>query len=120
MLKLILKNKSRNQLLLSLVIVGGIILIAHAMGIILCPLRRFFEIPCPGCGGTRAFFSILRGDWSNAIALNPLAVCLFVVAPLWILFFREKILSKRQLIFLIILACILVLANWIYILKYSF
>jgi hypothetical protein len=42
---------------------------AHAV----CLLRRFFHLPCPGCGMTRAFAALAKGDWSTAIALHPLA-----------------------------------------------
>jgi uncharacterized protein DUF2752 len=39
----------------------------------ICLLRRVFHLPCPGCGMTRAFASLAKGDWSTAVALHPLA-----------------------------------------------
>jgi len=42
---------------------------AHAV----CLLRRVFHLPCPGCGMTRAFAALAKGDWSTAVALHPLA-----------------------------------------------
>lgn len=39
----------------------------------ICLLRRFFHLPCPGCGMTRAFAALAKGDWSAAVALHPLA-----------------------------------------------
>jgi len=38
-----------------------------------CLLRRLFHLPCPGCGMTRAFAALAKGDWSTAVALHPLA-----------------------------------------------
>ncbi|HEX5761308.1 MAG TPA: DUF2752 domain-containing protein [Thermoanaerobaculia bacterium] len=37
----------------------------------LCLLRRVFDLPCPGCGMTRALASLVRGEWSAAMALHP-------------------------------------------------
>jgi len=42
---------------------------AHAI----CLLRRVFHLPCPGCGMTRAFAALAKGDWPAAVALHPLA-----------------------------------------------
>lgn len=39
----------------------------------ICLLRRLFHLPCPGCGMTRAFAALAKGDWSAAVALHPLA-----------------------------------------------
>jgi hypothetical protein len=39
----------------------------------LCPLHAATGWPCPGCGTTRAIEALLAGDWSAALALNPLA-----------------------------------------------
>ncbi|MFY9824848.1 MAG: DUF2752 domain-containing protein [Thermoanaerobaculia bacterium] len=39
----------------------------------ICLLRRFFHLPCPGCGMTRAFAALAKGDWSATVALHPLA-----------------------------------------------
>ncbi|MBB5632883.1 hypothetical protein BKA04_001106 [Cryobacterium mesophilum] len=39
-----------------------------------CPLLHYFGIQCPGCGGTRAMYSLLHGDIATSIAMNPLVV----------------------------------------------
>jgi hypothetical protein len=39
----------------------------------ICLLRRLFHLPCPGCGMTRAFAALAKGDGSAALALHPLA-----------------------------------------------
>ncbi|MBO5409572.1 MAG: DUF2752 domain-containing protein [Clostridia bacterium] len=35
-----------------------------------CVFLEFFKIPCPGCGMTRAFLCLLKGDFSGAAAYN--------------------------------------------------
>lgn len=38
-----------------------------------CFSRRVLGLPCPGCGLTRAFAHLAKGEWSAALALHPLA-----------------------------------------------
>jgi hypothetical protein len=38
-----------------------------------CLSRRLLHIPCPGCGMTRAFAHLAKGEWGGALALHPLA-----------------------------------------------
>ena len=54
--------------------------LAHAFGIVLCPLHRFCGVPCPTCGTTRAAFALARGDFAAAFALNPLTMSLLCFA----------------------------------------
>src|SRR5512134_3286274 len=39
----------------------------------ICLSRRLLHLPCPGCGMTRAFAHLAKGEWSAALALHPLA-----------------------------------------------
>jgi len=39
----------------------------------ICLSRRIFHLPCPGCGMTRAFAHLAKGEWSTAVADHPLA-----------------------------------------------
>jgi hypothetical protein len=38
-----------------------------------CLLRRTFDLPCPGCGLTRAFGHLAHFEWREAVRLHPLA-----------------------------------------------
>jgi len=40
-------------------------------GPVLCPIRRCTGGYCPGCGGSRAFTSMLRGDLATSWSFNP-------------------------------------------------
>ena len=55
-----------------------------------CISRRFFHLPCPGCGMTRAIAAIARGDWRAALALQPLAPLLLAQgAAFWLAVLRR-------------------------------
>lgn len=50
-----------------------------------CALRRVTEIPCPGCGMTRALAALARGEVAAAMRLHPLSVPLLLeAAGLWL------------------------------------
>jgi hypothetical protein len=49
--------------------------IAHgAMPFPRCTLKWLTDVPCPGCGGTRSLAMLAHGEWSTALAMNPLIV----------------------------------------------
>ena len=39
----------------------------------ICLSRRFLHLPCPGCGMTRAFAHLAKGEWTAAVTDHPLA-----------------------------------------------
>jgi len=47
---------------------------------VVCLFRRTLELPCPGCGLTRAFSHLARGDLQGAVAFHPLAPVLLLEA----------------------------------------
>lgn len=55
----------------------------------LCPIYHLTGRRCPGCGMTRAFANLLRGNWERALDYNPLSPLLFVL--ILVLFIDELI-----------------------------
>lgn len=52
-----------------------------------CPFKMLTGLPCPGCGGLRAFELLTRGQIFDALYLNPLSVVLILflaVSAVWL------------------------------------
>jgi len=47
-----------------------------------CLSRRLLHLPCPGCGLTRAFAHLAKGEWAAAFTLHPFAPLLALEAVL--------------------------------------
>lgn len=50
-----------------------------------CLFRRVFHLPCPGCGLTRSFKAVWRGEWLYALRLHPLGPFCFLLCALFLL-----------------------------------
>jgi hypothetical protein len=65
-----------------------------------CFSRRFLGLPCPGCGLTRAFAHLAKGEWPAALAAHPLAPVLAAEAVvawlLWGIGLRRDVPLLRQ------------------------
>ncbi len=68
-----------------------------ADGPVICPFRLLCGFPCPGCGLTRAFGAIARGDLWQATLHNALGVPLFTLLLAASLVWAFEILSGRPL-----------------------
>ena len=101
-----------------LVLVGALVLAAHAAGIVICPLRRTTGVPCPGCGSTRAIMSLLHGEFAEAVSTNPLAVALAVLVPSWWLFFRRRTWSRGAQVAILAIAVAATILNWLWVLAF--
>lgn len=95
----------------------------HPIG---CFFKKATSYPCPSCGTTRSVSLLIKGDFLQAVVMNPfgyVVATLMLVIPLWIgidlvkktgSFYRvyllaEKFISKKPIaIFLVVL----VLLNW--------
>ena len=73
---------------------AAFLLFAAAVGIALgCPIKLTTGLPCPGCGLTRACFSLLRLDFAGAFFWHPLC---FLVPPLGLMFiFKDTSRGSR-------------------------
>lgn len=48
-----------------------------------CGMQRWFGLPCPFCGGTRALESLAQGDWLAGLLWNPLVMLACGLAAGW-------------------------------------
>ena len=93
----------RKILLLSL-LVASVVFIWSLIG---CPFRFLFGIPCPGCGMTRAYGSLLTGHWRDAFHWHPLFIPLPAMLALYILnppFLRRKWVNRTFLAVLLVMS----------------
>lgn len=67
-------------------------------GIIVCPSKLFYNIPCPGCGITRATLEFLHCNVNGALLLNPnvlLSIAFLLTCPLIIII---ELLTKKEIV----------------------
>lgn len=96
-----------------------------------CVLYRATGIPCPTCGSYRAAELLSVGDIAGAFAAQPLATALVLAACACALYSWVVVLgrmprlrivqvTRRERVMALIVAVLLVAANWAYLLlKYS-
>src|SRR5437762_2469635 len=47
-----------------------------------CPILALTGMQCPGCGGTRALYSLFHGDVAGSFAMNPLVLASYAAGAL--------------------------------------
>ena len=83
----------------SAVIVSALILCVTAAlpsdgaGVPLCLFKALTGLPCPGCGLTRAFSSLLHGQFAKAYAFHPFV---FLFVPLAFLLAAQGLLPQAS------------------------
>ncbi len=91
----------------------------------LCLFKGITGLPCPTCGGTRAFGRLFAGDLAGAVAMNPLAVLGALLVLVWAAADLSLLRSRRALALelhprlaqvLRITAVVLLLLNWAFLL----
>jgi hypothetical protein len=63
-----------------------------------CLIKHTTNIPCPSCGSTRSIISIIKGNFVEALDLNPIGYIIAVImliAPIWII--TDIILKNNSL-----------------------
>ena len=55
-----------------------------------CMHVRLFGIECPGCGFTRATFSLLNLEFKQALSFNPAVIFIIPISILEIIYFSNK------------------------------
>ena len=77
------------------VLVGYVIL--YFVGLAACPFKAILGITCPGCGITRALFSLISLDFASAFFYHPLWPAFFIVAFLMIFFHAKKMMKAFEI-----------------------
>lgn len=63
-----------------------------------CLFRHFTGIPCPGCGLTRSFVAIARGDFGDAISYHLFGIVIFVAFAIASLHLILELITNRKII----------------------
>jgi hypothetical protein len=93
-----------------------------------CLFKKLTSIPCPSCGTTRSVVLLSKGNFSEALFLNPLgylAAFLLLIIPFWIsidivrnrislLVFYQKTETYLKKTTFAIPLLVLVVINWIW------
>ena len=109
---------------LTLVGVAALINFRISNYIDLCMFKRFTGYPCPTCGTTRGIISLLHCKFIEAWHYNPLVFSIGIIVVIHLiikLFFARKIkisLTKKERKFAWLLAIVIFLANWAYVILY--
>ncbi len=89
-------SSTRNKLYITILIAAfvgylwlgiSLIKVAKVENVEVCLIKKTTNVPCPSCGTTRSVSAIIKGEFINAIMLNPLGyvlVAIMTVAPIWI------------------------------------
>ncbi len=84
--------------LLFFVVLLGILTVLVVLRIYKCPLDYIFGIPCPACGITRAFLSLLKGDIRMAFYYHPLWPVALIAGASFVLYAAGLIHPPKRLI----------------------
>ncbi|EGD53879.1 DUF2752 domain-containing protein [Gordonia neofelifaecis] len=62
-----------------------------------CPTRLLLHIDCPGCGSTRALYSLVHGDVPVALGYNALGVVAFVLIAIAFVMYTVGLWRGRRI-----------------------
>lgn len=88
----------------------------------ICLIFNIFKIPCPGCGISRSFISLLKGDFLGSLQYNmmlPIILVLYLTIIVWnIVDYKSKKdsfikFTNKFKIPIIILFSILAIIQWV-------
>lgn len=84
--------------------------------ITICPMMRFFGLPCPSCGMTRGFIAIAHGRFGEAWTFNPFSFVFFALAIAFVLgpFWRPGLLAGTRARVAVASVVALLSAMWIW------
>ena len=105
-----IKNKKEKLLNLS---IGAVVVVIFYLFNLTCPFKYVFKVPCPCCGMTRAYLSLIRLDFVSAFNFNAM---FWSVPFLIFLYLKDGTLFKTKVLNIILNVVIILLfiLNWIY------
>ena len=119
--------RRRLEGLVALLLIGALVSVLHLSGARICLFRRLTGLPCLTCGTSRAFAALLGGDLAGAFTMQPLAVsftaalCAAALVQSWFIWRGRTVLTlradRRERIALGITAALLLIANWIWLVR---
>lgn len=71
----LLDGRSRQLALFA--VAASLVLPFEGLGVDLCPLHALTQLPCPGCGLTRAFVLVAAGELRTAVGAHPFVLALY-------------------------------------------
>ena len=80
------KKQTLHSLVVGFVFFGAIYVITKFFSVSLCPIRKLFDMECPGCGLSRGFISVLELDFGAAVRHHVLSIPLFCGIALYAVF----------------------------------
>lgn len=76
-----------------------------------CPFRLFFHIECPGCGMTRALFSLMKLDFKQAFQYHSLFPLVILCGGYYV--FREYVyIGRKREQFASVVIAVLFIIRW--------
>lgn len=85
----------------------------------MCAMLRYTGLYCPGCGGTRAFASLMKGQWMAAVYFHPIVPYGAAIGSWYLISHTLEYISKgkweigmRYRDIYIYLAVALIFLNW--------
>ncbi len=109
--------KSRRKLYNCLIFGACFAVIAAVYAVIGCPFRFFLGVPCPGCGMTRAFFALLRFDFTAAFSFHPLIFIMPFIGAYIIARFIKKDAIFSETTEKVLLALVIVTFSAVYVFR---
>lgn len=91
---------------------AGIALFYIAMEVlgVTCPIRFLTGVSCAGCGMSRAWLALLRGNWTGAFAFHPL---FWLPVPAAALLLFQRRVPRRAFRWGMGIVCVLFLAVYL-------
>ena len=87
---------------------------------LVCPVKKYLNIDCPGCGLQRSFTALLEGDWVLSASHHPATIPLsafFLYAALHVIFKFKN--GNRRVVYSYLFVAAIIVSNYIYKIVYQ-